>query len=113
MSTRNALATIKAMIEENHDPRKRDDMTQHRLNGVLAEVYACACQGLAQQDPVQELSHTLRDLSLHVVIVLSQIDHPRGVMQTDIRALDDANVRAGKALSQYGTERATRSMQRT
>jgi hypothetical protein len=34
------LEAIAAMIEANHDPRQRDDGTQWRTNGVLAQVYA-------------------------------------------------------------------------
>lgn len=54
-TTHDYLANIKAMIEENHDPRNRDDGTKWRGNGVLAEVYAAVCQ--AVDAPVEPSSH--------------------------------------------------------
>lgn len=46
------LRSIKADLEQNFDPRNRDDLTQHRTGAVLAEAYAGICQLLSTLEGV-------------------------------------------------------------
>ena len=46
---RKDLEWVKAAIEQNGDPKSRDDMTQHRQGGALAMIYAGVCVALAPE----------------------------------------------------------------
>jgi hypothetical protein len=104
------------MIEENHDPRTRNDGTQHRVNGVLAETYAAVCQAEATAKAEAETMRNAVDivsaLRLDLTIILSQVKEGQ-ILANDVETANVNMLRAARLERAYARASAESSPSHT